>query len=142
MHLPPDKMQRVIINTDAKNEADDQYAIVHALLSPSLDIKGIIPVHFGTLRTDKSMEESRDEVMLLLDLMKVAGRVRIADGASLALRDEQTPQMSAGAQLIIDEVMRGDDERDLCLMFIGPLTDLASALLIEPRIAERPCDVV
>jgi purine nucleosidase len=28
--------RRVIIDTDAKNEADDQFAIVHALLSPSL----------------------------------------------------------------------------------------------------------
>jgi hypothetical protein len=37
------KRHRVIVNTDAKNEADDQYAIVHALLSPSLDIRGIIP---------------------------------------------------------------------------------------------------
>lgn len=33
--------RRLIIDTDAKNEADDQYAIVHALLSPSLVIEGI-----------------------------------------------------------------------------------------------------
>ena len=39
--------RRVIINTDAKNEADDQYAIVHALLSPSLDVRGVIA---GALR--------------------------------------------------------------------------------------------
>ena len=42
MPLPPDKMHRVIINTDAKNEADDQYAIVHALLTPSFDLHGIL----------------------------------------------------------------------------------------------------
>ncbi|GAA3161884.1 hypothetical protein GCM10020001_102850 [Nonomuraea salmonea] len=28
------RQRRVIINTDAKNEADDQFAIVHGLLSP------------------------------------------------------------------------------------------------------------
>ena len=38
---------RAIINTDAKNEADDQYAIVHALLSPTLDTR-LIAAHFGT----------------------------------------------------------------------------------------------
>ena len=27
--FPPEAKQRVIVNTDAKNEADDQYAIVH-----------------------------------------------------------------------------------------------------------------
>ena len=29
----------MIINTDAKNEADDQYAIVHALLSTTVDVR-------------------------------------------------------------------------------------------------------
>ena len=43
--------RRVIIDTDAKNEADDQYAIVHALLSPTLDVRGLVPAHFGTERS-------------------------------------------------------------------------------------------
>ncbi len=38
--FPADTKQRVIINTDAKNEADDQYAIVHAVLTPSFDLHG------------------------------------------------------------------------------------------------------
>ena len=54
--------RRVIINTDAKNEADDQYAIVHALLSPSLDIRGLIAAHFGTSRSNRSMEDSREDI--------------------------------------------------------------------------------
>jgi inosine-uridine nucleoside N-ribohydrolase len=60
----------VIIDTDAKNEADDQFAIVHALLSPTLDVRGIVPAHFGTRRTQQSMLESRAEVDLLLDLLE------------------------------------------------------------------------
>ena len=39
--------RRAILNTDAKNEADDQYAIVHALLSPTIDVRGLIAAHFG-----------------------------------------------------------------------------------------------
>jgi hypothetical protein len=39
--------RRVIIDTDAKNEADDQFAIVHALLSPSLDVRGLIGPTLG-----------------------------------------------------------------------------------------------
>ena len=46
--FPDHVKKRVIINTDAKNEADDQYAIVHALLTPSFELHGIIPAHFGT----------------------------------------------------------------------------------------------
>ena len=44
--FPNDKKQRLIVNTDAKNEADDQYAVVHAVLTPSFELHGIIPAHF------------------------------------------------------------------------------------------------
>jgi hypothetical protein len=56
--------RRIIVNTDAKNEADDQFAIVHALLSPSLDVRGLIAAHYGTSRSDRSMKESREEIDL------------------------------------------------------------------------------
>ena len=45
--MEPPSRRRVVIDTDAKNEADDQFAIVHALLSPSLDVRGLIAAHFG-----------------------------------------------------------------------------------------------
>ncbi|HEX8323893.1 MAG TPA: hypothetical protein VF595_08255 [Tepidisphaeraceae bacterium] len=45
--VPDAKRVRVIISTDAANEIDDQYAIVHALLTPQLIIKGIVSAHFG-----------------------------------------------------------------------------------------------
>jgi purine nucleosidase len=141
MPLPADKMTRVIINTDAKNEADDQYAIVHGLLTPMFDLHGIVPAHFGTIKSKTSLKDSHDEVMKILDLMKLAGRVRVADGATHALPDEQTPAPSEGAQLIIDQAMR-DDPRPLHVAFLGPLTDMASAILMEPRIVQRNVRVV
>ena len=95
--------RRVIINTDAKNEADDQFAIVHGLLSPTFDIRGLIAAHFGTRRSDRSMEESREEIDLLLDLMDLTGQVPVANGAPTRIADEQTPLDSPGAQLIIEE---------------------------------------
>lgn len=137
----PTKRARVIVNTDAKNEADDQYAIVHAILTPSFELHGIIPAHFGTRRGNESMAESRVEVDRLLDLMDLTGRIRVADGAPVALPDAGTPVRSPGAELIIEEALR-DDPRPLYVAFYGPLTDMASALLLEPRIAERNVIVV
>src|SRR5207253_6745752 len=55
------KKARVILNTDAKNEADDQYAIVHAILTPSFDLTGIIPAHFGPHRSATSQQDSQEE---------------------------------------------------------------------------------
>jgi inosine-uridine nucleoside N-ribohydrolase len=132
--------RRIIIDTDAKNEADDQYAIVHALLSPTLDVRGIVPAHFGTRRTSRSMEESREEVDLLLRLMGRTGSVAVADGAAAALVDASTPAPSAGSRLIIDEAMK--DEGTLYVAFLGPLTDMASALLEAPEIQDRDVVVV
>ncbi|MEO3868642.1 hypothetical protein ABGB18_07420 [Nonomuraea sp. B12E4] len=69
----------MIVDTDAKNEADDQFAIVHALLSPSLDIRGLVPAHFGNRRTRQSLEESRAEIDLLLRLLKLDDLEPLAD---------------------------------------------------------------
>lgn len=97
------RRHRVIVNTDAKNEADDQYAIVHALLSPTLDIRGLVAAHFGSERSTRSMQDSREEIDLVLELMGQTGRVTVANGAATALPDEITPLDSPGAQLIIKE---------------------------------------
>ena len=43
---PEQKKVRLIVDTDAKNEADDQFAIVHQILTPKFDIKGFIAAHF------------------------------------------------------------------------------------------------
>ena len=135
------KKQRVLINTDAKNEADDQYAIVHAILTPSFELHGIIPAHFGDHKCENSVQASREEVDLLLRLMDLDGRIRVEDGAPDAMPNEQTPVDSPGARLIIAEALR-DDPRPLNVLFMGPLTDMASALLLEPRIAERNVRII
>lgn len=135
-NLPREKRARLILNTDAKNEADDQFTIVHALLTPTFDFHGIIAAHFGAHRSKTSMEDSRVEIDHLLKLMDLEGRIPVANGAATALPDEQTPVPSAGAQMIIDEAMK-DDDRPLYVAFLGPLTDMASAILMEPRLNER-----
>ena len=138
----PSQLQRVIVNTDAKNEADDQFAIVHALLTTSFELHGIIPAHFGDRKGyASSLQASVEEVELLLRLMDREGKIRVENGAASALPDETTPQDSPGARFIIEEALK-DDPRPLNVLFYGPLTDMASALLLEPRIAEKNVRVI
>ena len=94
--IPEGKMVRMIVNTDAKNEADDQYAIVHALLSPRFDNRGIIAAHFGDEKSPHSMEDSYDEVLKVLDLMDFPKELAYR-GAVHPLPDEKTPVESDGA---------------------------------------------
>jgi len=139
--FPSEAKQRVIVNTDAKNEADDQFAIVHAVLTPSFELHGIIPAHFGTAKSATSMQDSYDETMLLLQLMGLEEEVRVEAGAAQAMPDEATPVDSPGAQLIIAEAMK-DDPRPLHIAFYGPVTEMASALLLEPQIENRNIRVI
>jgi len=134
--VPDSKKIRLIINTDAKNEADDQYAIVYALLTPKFCIKGIIAAHFGTRRTQQSMQESYEEILKVLSLMDLQNVIDVYRGATKALEDEFTPEMSEGAEMIVREAMT-DDPRSLYAIFLGPLTDMAAAYLENPQIAGR-----
>jgi purine nucleosidase len=140
--VPYPSRHRLIIDTDAKNEADDQFAIVHGLLSPTLDVRGVIPAHFGTRRNTHSMAESRDEVNLLLGLLAMTDEITVADGAPAAIPDEATPADSPGARLIITESLLASEDDPLHVAFLGPLTDMASAILIDPEIVHRPVVVI
>ncbi len=134
--------RRVIIDTDAKNEADDQYAIVHALLSPTIDLRGLVAAHFGHERSDRSMEESREEIDLLLQLMGREGQVSVANGAAHGIESESAPLDSDGAQLIIAESRLASVGDPLFVAFLGPLTDMASAILLDPEIVTRNVIVI
>ena len=138
---PDEAKQRVIINTDAKNEADDQFAIVHALLTPSFELHGIIPAHYGTVKTPHSLQESYEETVKLLKLMDLEDEVLVEKGAPCALPDAVTPVASPGANLIIEEAIKADS-RTLNVAFYGPLTDMASAILLAPEIQERHVRVI
>ena len=130
-----EKPRRVILNTDAHNEIDDQMAIVHALLSPELKIEGIVAAHYGTHTHSDSMERSYNEALHLLDLMGMGNRVKVLKGTSVALSDRGTPQKSEGAEFIIDCAKSSPEP--LYVAFLGPLSDMASAYLLAPEIAEN-----
>lgn len=134
--VPEEKIIRLIVDTDAKNEADDQFAIVQALLSPKFEHVGLIAAHFGQDRCRDSMMQSYHELETIFELMDFPAENMIYKGAEMAIPDKQTPVASEGAELIIREAMKEDD-RPLYVIFLGAITDLASAYLMEPRIAKR-----
>lgn len=137
--VPETRRVRVIVDTDCKNEADDQFALAHFLMTPRFDIRGAIAAHFGResrFAQKSNVEASYDEILKVMDLMGVSGMCPVVMGAEGPLPDESTPVDSPGAQLIVEEAMR-DDERPLYVCLLGAITDLASAYLLEPRIAGR-----
>lgn len=133
--VPDEKIVRLITDTDAKNEADDDFAVVQALLSPKIDNVGLVAAHYG-IRDADGMDRSYRELETVVEKMGFTGQVPIFHGAQKAMENSSTPVNSEGARLIIEEAMKAD-ERPLYAIFLGPLTDIASAYLMEPRIARR-----
>jgi hypothetical protein len=134
--VPEEKLVRVIIDTDAKNEADDQFAIVHAALSPKLEHVGFIAAHYGIDRHQDSMQRSFEELETVFKKMRLPWGSLCVHGAERPMHTKVDRCISEGSSLIVQEAMR-DDPRPLFVLFLGPLTDLAAAYLQEPRIAYR-----
>lgn len=125
--VPDSKRVRVIISSDTACEADDPFAIAHALLSPKLDVRAVIAEHFCG---EDTMERSYAAAAHLLQLMDCTvplkhGQVGPKDGV-----------LSEGANAIIDEARR-EDHRPLYLLCMGALTTTAAALAAAPDIARR-----
>jgi purine nucleosidase len=130
---------RVIVDNDFAGDPDGLLQLAHHLLSPSVDIRAVIG---SAVRADdpfdpsgRSADHARERV---LEVLELTGRTGIptprAPNAPLAGR--ATPQRSEAAELIVEEAMR-DDDLPLFAVFGASLTQLASAYLIEPAIAER-----
>ena len=139
--VSPTKQVRMIIHTDAKNEADDQFAIMHHLLTPYVDVRGIIAAHFEAKYDDSSpekgtsMEQSYKEIVKILSLAKIDD-IPVYKGAVCPLQDDSALPQSEGAEFIIREALR-DDSRPLYIALMGGVTDLAIACLTCPEIEER-----
>lgn len=139
--VPEKKRIRYIVDTDCKAEVDDQYTLAHILMTPKLDVKGIIAAHFDKMNLHGygpgvTAQASYDEVLKVMDLMHVSGEYPVLLGAPTYLKDEQTPIDSEGVRFIIEEAMKEDD-RPLFIGVQGSITDLASAILMKPEICER-----
>ncbi len=147
--------QKIIIDTDPG--VDDAMAIFFALRSPELDVIGLTTV-FGNVHTDLATFNA-------LRLLEIAGRtdIPVARGSdnpltrpfkgpvpfvhgddgqgNVHLPPPTTKRVSgSAAKFIIDQVRQYPGE--ITLVAIGPLTNLALALRMDPNIMQQVKEVV
>lgn len=147
--------KKIIIDTDPG--IDDAMAILFAFNAPELEVVGLTAV-FGNIHVDLATQNA-------LRLVELAGRpsLPVAEGAAkpmamplLGIGDfvhgsdgfgntnQPPPQGKAidqtAAQFIVETVMSNPGE--ITLVPIGPLTNIALALELEPRIAQNVAEVV
>lgn len=132
---------RVIIDNDYSGDPDDLIQTVHHLLSPTVEIPFFVPSHLsvGDPWDPSEQQASNAEAVLrkLLVTMGVEKQFSIHRGAEKAIVDRGTPQDTPAARAIIAEALRTNTDMPLFYAAGAGLTDLASALLIEPAIASR-----
>ncbi len=135
-----DRQIRVIIDSDARNEIDDVWALALAVLAPErFQIEGFVAAHFDNSRPGggpDSIEASRREIETILQKAGLAGRYPVLSG-SAPLRYQYEPSASEGVDFIIEKAMASTPDDPLWVVGLGAATDIASACLKEPRIAER-----
>lgn len=132
---------RMVLDTDAYNEIDDQFAISYALHAPEkLEIEALYAAPFHNTRSDgpeDGMEKSYNEI---IKLMKFAGREdmlpKIFRGSKSYLPDETTPVESPACDDLIAKARAMGDE-PLYVVAIGAITNVASALIKAPDIIDK-----
>ena len=132
---PPAARIRLIVDTDAKNEADDQYAIMHHLLTPIFDVQCITAAHFEQKAgyNGQSMEASFREIEHLLQLAEIED-VPFFRGCASPLRSVHDAPLSEGVQRIIQEARKPGK---LYIAVLGAMTNVAAALNAAPDIADH-----
>lgn len=136
---PPKGKVRILIDTDTFNEIDDQFAIVHALLSPEkLSVEGIYAAPFFNHRSTNpgdGMEKSYEEIHRLLDRLRMPLKNLVYRGSNGFLKDYDHPYHCDAVTDLIEKAMSSDEP--LYVVAIAALTNIASAILIEPKIIEK-----
>ena len=140
MLQPPAGSVRMVLDTDTYNEIDDQFAVVHAVLSPEqFSLEAIYAAPFHNNRSDgpeDGMEKSYDEILRLLDFLNVESENFVYKGSTSFLLDRETPVISDAAKDMVERAMAHPDV-PLYVVAVGAITNVASAIMLEPEIIKN-----
>lgn len=129
---------RAIIDTDAKNEIDDQWAITLALLSSDrFVIEGFVAANFDNKNGGpEGIEKSYQEIKILLKKAGFEDKYPVYKG-SHPMRYKYEPSASEGVDFIIRKAMESSESDPIWVIALGSATNLASAYLKQPEIKDR-----
>lgn len=138
LSVPKGKID-VVLDTDTFNETDDQFALAYLLASEDkLNAKAIYAAPFFNSHSEgpaDGMEKSYNEIIKILGLLN--RKTEVFRGSRSYLPDESTPVYSDAAVDLVKRAKNYSPENPLYIVSIGAITNIASALLEAPEIAEN-----
>jgi len=138
---PPTGKVRVVLDTDTYNEIDDQFAIVQMMLSSDrLDIEAIYAARFHNNRSDgpgDGMEKSYDEILELLSRLAIPHQGLVHRGVTEYVGATKQARTGAAVDDLIARARLGSIDKPLYVVAIGAISNVASALIKAPDIADN-----
>ena len=138
--IPKPGRVKVVLDTDAYNEIDDQYAVAYSLLSPErLSMEAIYAAPFVNDRAATAavgMEKSYEEIFRLLEFFPGSDRYTVLRGSDRFFEQKERPVDSPAARDLVERALQ-DRTEPLYVLTIGCPTNVSSAILLEPKIRDR-----
>jgi len=156
-------MRRIILDTDVGTDADDALALALAAAHPDIQLVGVTTVHADAplrARIARRLLQlaGREEVPVvagaslplaapLPDTFHWHPRLWGHEGTGLLSLQDLTPTRAVDLDATADDAARFIVERvsaspgDISLVAIGPLTNIARALRLEPRLSDWARDL-
>jgi inosine-uridine nucleoside N-ribohydrolase len=151
LDIPKTGKLDIVLDTDAFNEIDDQFAIVYALCSNDrINLNAIYAAPFvhnspetglfpGEERVEagRGMELSYQEIIRLMKLMNIPTEGFVFRGVDRFMQDELTPVENPAADDLIARAKEYSPEHPLYVVAIGAPTNVASAIIKAPEIIKN-----
>src|SRR5215211_4918959 len=131
---------RVLLDTDANNELDDQHAIAYLLFNGRVfDVEGIT---VNRTRDGGDVTQHYAEAERVVRLAGLHGRIPLRIGANGSFHEieghlDRPDYDGAAAVRFIVERAHAADRRPLVLLPVGKLTNIALSLKKDPSIARK-----
>ena len=130
----------VVLDTDAYNEIDDQFAIAYLLRSKEkLNTVAMYAAPFHNANSNGPADGMEKSYLELQKILKLAGESDVPTfrGSLAYLPDEKTPVLSDAARDLAERANSYSPDRPLYVVAIGAITNVASAILLNPAVKEN-----
>ncbi len=137
----PGKKVKMVLDTDTYNEVDDQFALAYALKSPEhMSVEAVYAAPFYNDRSEgpeDGMEKSYLEILRILKFIGVPSDNFVYKGSKGYLKDKNTSRESDAARDLVKRARECTEDEPLYVVAIGAITNVASAILMDPEIIKK-----
>lgn len=141
LEKPKNKVD-VVLDTDTFNEIDDQFALAYLIQSnDKLNLKAVYAAPFFNHHSNSpedGMERSYQEIFKVYDLIDNHDFADVTfRGSKRFLINQTTAEISPAVEDLVQRAMKYEPENPLYVIGIAAATNIASAIILEPKIIER-----